>query len=422
MGSAATARLTVPPPLVQGRDAKRREWGIAGAFGLAGVIWFVLLSGWLGVVPGAVITKRQNVLFNSDTSIWFGRMINHQPSLEGPIHPLEILFWRGPAEALAHMLGWFLPVEDAGWLAARLLVALVAGIGVGALALLAARYKMPLGRRVLLFAMYLLFTSSSTICLPEHFAISNGLLSLTFVIAALVTDSRRRTAWMTAMATLCGGTTITNVIFPAMAYVHFAIASMRRKLLLVAAGVPVAAGMAFALYKKSYIFHWFIGSYASFRIVHQPLRALLDSLYLLVVPAVGPPPVALRLPGWDMVTYEPAMAPLEPGSYLAIQGISALAWLALLLVSMRHGLRDEKRRPVVQLLLGWLLFSMVFHNIWGPEVMLLAPHWSWALMGLVILGAREISRRFLAITVVLVGIGQIATLVEIRRLLETITR
>ena len=35
---------------------------------------------------------------------------------------------------------------------------------------------------ILLFIMYLLFTCNSTAALPEHFGISNGLLSIAFVI------------------------------------------------------------------------------------------------------------------------------------------------------------------------------------------------------------------------------------------------
>ena len=46
---------------------------IAVAIGLAAVIWFMLLSGWMNSVPGSVVAKRQNVLFNSDSSIWLGQ-------------------------------------------------------------------------------------------------------------------------------------------------------------------------------------------------------------------------------------------------------------------------------------------------------------------------------------------------------------
>ncbi len=74
------------------------------------------------------------------------------------------------------------------------------------------------------------------------------------------------------------------------------------------------------------------------------------------------------------------------------------------------------------LLLGWILFNAVFHNLWGDELMVYAPHWSWALMALVVLGVRHLSRRFVIATAVLVITCQIPTLLAIRRALESIVK
>src|SRR5271165_5080219 len=130
--STVVATDVVVRPVVVTRDR-----AIAAALGFAATLWFIWLSGWLGVQPGAVFVKRQNVLFNSDTSIWLGKIVGHNKPPTPAIHPLEVPLWRPPVQALAHLLGSFLPAEYAGILAARLLVALMAGVGIGFLAFLA---------------------------------------------------------------------------------------------------------------------------------------------------------------------------------------------------------------------------------------------------------------------------------------------
>jgi hypothetical protein len=86
---------------------------LAAAIGLGALIWFLLLSGWLGVKPGSVMTKRNNVLFNSDTNIWIERMAGEASLPWVAPHPLQTTLWRGPCRALDHPLGIFLPAEYA---------------------------------------------------------------------------------------------------------------------------------------------------------------------------------------------------------------------------------------------------------------------------------------------------------------------
>src|ERR1700740_2705196 len=90
----------------------------AAIIGLCAVSWFMLLSGWLRVTPGSVMTKRQNVLFNSDTNLWMDRMIGNARSPERLVHPLEIPIWRPPCRTLHYLLETILPSEYAGVIAA----------------------------------------------------------------------------------------------------------------------------------------------------------------------------------------------------------------------------------------------------------------------------------------------------------------
>jgi hypothetical protein len=394
----------------------------ATVVGFVSVIWFMLLSGWWGVTPGSVITKRQNVLFNSDMNLWVDRMIGNARSPERLVHPLEVPLWRGPCRALQHLLGIFLPSEYAGLFAARLLVAVMAGLGVGFMAFLALHNGLKTTQFILLFIMYLLFTSNSTTALPEHFGISNGLLSISFVLPIVIASAEVRALVLGALVVLCGGTTVTNVLFPLASFVQYCLKSVRTKIHAATAALAVGLGAGVFLYVKSWSIHHFVGKYLSLRLVHHPLKAGLYTLYALVAPAVGPTPRILRVPGWDMVCYEPAYEPLRLSYYFGIQAIGAIAWAILLFTCISKGLREERTRAYMWLPLGWLLFNAAFHNIWGDELFLYAPHWSWALMGVVILGASDLSRRFIAAMVVPVVVSQIYTLFAIKQALQTIVR
>src|SRR5271165_5516729 len=395
---------------------------IAAMIGLAAVIWFMLLSGWMKSVPGSVVSKRQNVLFNSDTNIWLDRIIGNAKSPEQLIHPLEIILWRPPCRALQHLLEVFMPPEDAGVLAARLLVAIIHRMGVGFLEFIAMRNGVKIPQCILLFIIYLLFTSNSTAALPEHFGISNGLLSIAFVVPILLASVEMRTVFLAIMVIFCGGTTITNALYPLAALLQYSFKSTRARVAVLAAAIPVGLGGFLFLYTKSYTMHHFVSAYATFRLLHDPLRACVYAIYAVVCPAIGPTPRVMPLPGWEMVSYEPAHDVLRLKYYFGPQAIGAIAWIVLLVKCTLKGLQEERTRFYVWLPLGWVLFSIVLHNLWGDELLLFSPHWSWALMALVVLGARDLSIKFTATVFVPLVVSQIYTLFTIKSALETITR
>jgi len=395
---------------------------IALVIGLAAVVWFTFLSGWMKATPGSVMTKRQNILFNSDTNIWLDRMVGDARSPEGLVHPMEIPLWRPPVQALRHLLELFMPADYAGIFAARLVVALVHGAGVGFLAFLAFRMGVRLPQCILLFVIYSLFTSNVTASLPEHFGISNGLLSIAFVVPILLTSIGMKTAFLVIMVVLCGGTTITNCLYPLAAIWQHSFKSMRVRVAILVAAIPLGLAAALFLYMKSYVIHHFVNDYSTFRLLHNPLSACVHGVYTFLSPAVGPTPRIMREPGWDMVSYEPAHDVLRFSYYLGLQAFGAIAWFVLLFTCLAKALRQEATRVYVWLPLGWVLFSAIFHNIWGDELLLFSPHWSWALMALVILGARELSLKFVVFVFVPIVVSQLYTMFKIKSALETIYR
>ena len=415
-----TTRPANPPE--QAITQNQRKYILAAAVGLCAVVWFFVLSGWMDVKPGSVMVARNNVLFNSDTNLWVNRIIDNARSPQQLVHPLELPLWRGPCRALYHLLEFAVPPEKARLLATRFFAALLAGIGVGFLAFLALQNGIRGTPFVLLFILYLLFTSSSTICLPEHFAISCGLLTIAFVIPFVVANSKTRTAILAALVVLCGGTTITNAAFPAASLVHFSIKSMRAKIVVILAGLPVAVGMFLFVFFRSDSIHWFVAHYLNLHGLIEPVRVFSYGFYAFVAPAVGPAPHVARVPGWDMVTYELGLDRVHISDYFGIQAFGAAAWIALLSMCIYKGFQDERTRPYMWMPLGWVMFNALFHNIWGGEIILYAPHWSWALMGMVILGARDLSRTLIGTMFVPIVISQIYTLFAIKNALATIVR
>jgi hypothetical protein len=443
----------------------------ATLIGATAVVWFTLLSGWLGVAPGYVLMKRQNVLFNSDTNTWIDEIARgHAPSAATrAIHPLEVVIWRPPYQVVNRLLRLVVQPDRVELLAARLLVALVSGAGVGFLAWLALTLGIEMPQCLLLFAMYLLFTSSSTIALPEHFGLSNGLLSIAFVAPIAIANRRIRTAVLAALTVLCGGTTITNVLYPLAAIYQWGLTSVRAR-----AAVVLAAALALPLaiflfvdsrkvvllytesdkeiasrvavlpahipgitrwYLKTSKIHGHVGDYLNLRLLRHPLDAAVYSVYALVTPAVGPVPAVRTTKGWPMVTYESGRPlhwdpngffsgsdSLYLGGWWGAHGIGAVLWTVLLLSCTYRAFRDRTTRPLLWLPAGWILFNLVFHNLWGDEQFLYTPHWSWALMALVLLGARQLSLLATASFVIPIAAYQIYTLVWIKTLLLSIVQ
>jgi len=395
---------------------------LAVVVGFVAAVWYVLLSGWLGMTPGTVIATRHNVLFSSDSALWAQRMIGDSRPPAHVVHPIETFLWRPACLALQHLLGLFLPLDYAGLLATRLLVATIAGVGVGFMAFLGLHNGIKTTQLLLLVIMYLLFTCNSTAALPEHFGISNGLLSIAFVFPIVATSPELKAIVLAALVVLCGGTTLTNVVFPAVSYFHYCLRSMRTKIYVATATAMGGLGIFLFLYVRTWTLSHYIAKYSNVRLLHHPLKALLYTVSTLIAPAVGPSPQVLRLPGWDMVSYEPGLEAFHISYYFGFQALGAIAWAVLLFTCIFRGLRDERTRAYMWLPLGWLLFNFVLHNMWGDEFVLYSPHWSWALIGVVILGARDLSRRFITAIFVPVVASQIWTLFAIKQALQTIVR
>lgn len=273
--------------------------------------------------------------------------------------------------------------------AARLLTALVAGVG--ALAVCAVRFGVPLLHGVVMLTSYLLFSSQIVSALPEHFGISMGLLSVAWSVFVLDFARRTKAILLVVLAFLTSATTITNGAFPLLLLALVALGprfrelSVRPRARLVAGLAWVglvtltAAGVVLVLESppvRDRLEQRRVGL-VSFqgRLVHDPAEAILYGVRGLVDPVVAPDPGVVNedSPATRMVTHEPYRRDWPYGVW---PGVAVVAWLAVLACCGRAVVRTPVLWQAGSPLIAWVVFNAVFHNIWGDEYFLFSPHWS----------------------------------------------
>src|SRR5579875_1460820 len=303
------------------------------------------------VRPGSLLTERRDVLFQSDTGYWIAAYSRGVERVSSFTHPLLGVLWVPGPRLLYLLLRRVLPDAEAATVAGRTFTALLAAAGVAALFAAAARRGASGRVLALLLPAYLLFTDQVLVALPEHFALSQALLSIAFALLVVGLRPGTQLASLGVLAAATGGVTVTNAAFP-----------------LAAAGLVDRNN------------DW-----------HLP-----------------------------MVTYQPTYAPYALWPYDRFQSVAAVAWIVLLATSGVRAYRDPTTRPYTGLLLGWIAFNTVLHNVWGDEYFLFSTHWSWALFALVLLAAPHWRWPAVACLTAPLAMGQVHTLFAVHRVLATI--
>ena len=391
-------------------------------------IWMLALSRYFLDCSHGLLFSRQDVLFESDAANFLNRMASEKWMTPfhsfAIVHPLAAYFWKSIALAQSYLFDLIMPRQMAALNAVRIVIAGVAGAGIGCLALLAIRNGVGLMKLIPLLAMYFFFTANTITSLPDHFGLSSGLLSINFAILVLRKHSPSNLILLTLMAALVTGTTITNFALPVLCLLfalHQAkdfrgIPWWKYRIPLAAAFVLVAIFCG-ALVMERYAGD-FVTQFRNNRFVESPARAVVYVFAGILYPAVGPvaPVVFQQDRSFAMLSYEP----LNLLQYDPVQTIGAIAWLVLLAVSVRSALKERTARPYVYLLLIWIGFNLIFHNLWGDEFFLFTPHWSWALISLVFFGARNVSWKFVMAVAVPILIAQMYTLMHLGKALASI--
>jgi len=372
---------------------------VGGLSAAVAAAWLFVLSGVTGVVPGAPLTKRINVLFSSDSADTIKDYVGDRVVRGQGVHRLINLIYVAPVRAGYRGLRKVMPEEQAAVVAGRGFNAAIAGIGVGCVIGLALRRGLRISALPPLLMVNLLATSMVLVAVPEHFGVSYSLLSMTFVVAA----ADLRLIWALGLlgvfTVVDAGVTLTNGAFPVAAsavvvwrksggrFPSWFLWTFGVMLLLGSAGLTAIVWHLESRHEP--VMTW-IRTYFNMRLVNDPASAGTFACRGLVDPVIGPTPVVN--PGDDttppMVSYEPCDAPYRLWPYDLAQGVGAACWIFLFLMSCVTLFRSPDRSLAV-LLSGWIGFNLIFHNVWGMEFFLYSPHWSWALLAMVFLGARH---------------------------------
>ena len=217
-------------------------------------------------------------------------------------------------------------------LAGRLSESLVGGLGVACI-FRATRNRSGVALGVWpALAVYLLFNGATLVAIPEHFGISNGLLSATFLLATRVSDSRKQAGIMAPMVVVAGGLTLTNALYPLgllASLMGNRVGIKRRWMVLTAVGA-VLLGLTGLVAVGSRIAGQVRGSSSivlrvtNLRLVKEPAAALLYAGHGLIDPAIAPPPRIAGDPAG--LSYEP----IKGWGFGPLRTPGAIAWLVLL--------------------------------------------------------------------------------------------
>lgn len=398
----------------------------------ASLLTLGLLAWYLGITPGSVFARENNVLFNADTNFFWQLLTDPKHWSQRLLaHPLIAQFWGRVGAGLAGILKFAWSADDARFLAATGMVCAVAAAGFACLAACASRLNPKRWNLLLLAPVCLLFTSNTIIVQPDHFGLSFGLLAAATLLLLPGVGGATRAALLIVAGILVGGTTITNGLYPALVaaivyrdHLTWANAKRLRYGILAVATMSALVLVSTALRQPTPILSKIsetggslVKYYLRGQVINDPLGAIRYAGSGLLYPAVGP-----RLNLWASPFFpeEPPTSSYESShlsDYPPLSAVAACAWVALLAASSWVLVRSPDLRNFSLALFGWIAFNLLFHNLWGDEFFLFTPHWSWALMLIVLLGSRGLPTWSVALAAALIAPGQLATLDAIRRFL-----
>ncbi len=420
---APSSVVLAPSPATSGLSARHI---VEATVAITAVVWLFILSGWLDVAPGRPITSRVDVIFSADVSRWLQGLDGQLPIEFSLRHPLKWFTILPLGRALVILATPVFGHAAALVLTGRLLNALAGGFGIACL-FRATRGAdgVRIGTWVAL-SVYLLFSSMAMVALPEHFGISSGALSLVFLLALRFDQPGQKTKVMLPTAILVGGFTLTNGLYALgiLATTFLERWGIKRRWYVPMAAIVMVVGLTAIVALGARVAGRVRGQRSqvmvttNLRLIRHPAAAVVYAVHGLLDPVVAP---SLHLAA---VPYVPGNAPgltLEPlhvGGYGRMTAVAVIAWALLLALSIRACFRDESGRRILWLTVPWLVFNLIFHNLWGDEFFLYTPHWSWCLGALLLAGAQRLPTWPVTLLAVPIMLGQLVTLVEFHNALR----
>lgn len=269
-----------------------------------------------------------------------------------------------------------------------------------------------------------LSTVAFIVALPESFGIAMALLlaSWTMVFSAVRRNVSFSLRSIIAAAFVCGGCTTTNALAPIMNGVirRGIIPSSRWVATLTFASLGSLLILVICCYHATNIHEVLYDilpsalkepfGYFNFRLVRNPIQGALYSLWGTVAPVIPPKPAFGSFGLTKGLTYEP----VSFCQFSLFQWPGILAWWTVI----AHGIFSRWERHERYLAIScfaWLIWNLVFHNLWGDEFFLFSPHWVWCLWLLFGMGFCKLKPRIAPVVAACVILAQVIGWVSLLR-------
>lgn len=351
--------------------------------GLGAGLWIFWLSGYMAVVNGGVTSLTINVLFNADASLWIDRInkIGKPFWMEFSVsHPFRPFLMGVPARGIAFFCSLFLDHLSAAIVAAKLFNAIFFALSISAVSFLGFFWKINYWKILAVVAFFCLFSSNSVVAAPDHFGVSMSLMLISAVAAVVIQKTSSSLKFQVIFSLLIFGVTSTNIVFSILVIVYI----LNRDSIVDVGGilkkkVVYVSLFSIGILSFSFLFWLTRGKSSSmilglthFRIFLDPFSAFQYLIAGFVFPVFSPLPTVAE----GLVSFEP----IKIVNLNFLYCFFAMMWIFYLIFFFLKEFKKSKLSVFVLVLFPWILFNIVFHNIWGDEFFLYSPHWSWVFL------------------------------------------
>ncbi|GGA84235.1 hypothetical protein GCM10011369_27820 [Neiella marina] len=348
------------------------------SFFIAAAIY--LTFAWLlKMQPGAAGIEQPDLVFNIDVYQYVHKLGNLGYQELNSKHLLRMHTWVPLTRVLFPLFDGS-PHEQAVK-AAVMFNIITLSLAFTAVSWFALRTLQNLSKVWLLNVVHLLSTSSLIMSAPDHFS-QSYLLMITAILSFICID---KLIVLLVVAVILGifiaGTTTSNAAFAGLlGYFivarHFQFKAVFNRLFIVAFLLaPVVGGYLFYLYTREADPNQFLFlKFFNFRLFNELPSALVYCLASWVYPIVAPLPELSRS---GHITLEP-IALADFFDWYLIPS-------AVVLTGIGYGIISHWRKEhmLIQILVAWIGFNAIFHNVWGDEYILFTGHYSFALIILI---------------------------------------
>ena len=407
---------TLMYPQENKRYAPRQLLFVSVVSFVVSIFFYSLLTTQLQIKPNHIGTTAGNFFFSADVPVYIEKTNNRGWHELSSKHALRMIVWIPMVRSLEVFYNDQPPYERTA-LAVILFNKICLSLSFTLLSVFTYGYLRCIPKWLIFNGLQLFSVAGLIMIAPDHFSQSYLLLSLSFVLLFLNIPFRVLLPTQLLLGLLIAGTTTTNSIFSALIIVYLL---QRRKWLpntlvtsgyvLGFAGFFLISGYLFFTYTPSNDQELMFNRFFNFQLYRDPFAALEYFLASFTYPIAAPLP---RLNVVPIVTYEP----IGLLSHSLIDWIIFTLTLLLVVTGIKRSFLTWGKQLTTTALI-WLMFNVLFHNIWGDEYMLYIPHFSFLLLLFSLSQIKHLSVRSCALLILPIIGYQLFTLYQVTLIVQ----